>query len=377
MRQAEAIKELNSRKWLMWLLFPPCDTSLFPKTPLLLPVLIGPLASWRKSKCIKGSRSAELFSLKPLVLICLEIWKEESLRKTFHVLILKFFFRELQTPATQPIAWKKEGRFKKKEKKERRWINRKTIQRVKKLGPATSGFKQKMESTLRVGVQKSRKAEWSLARWEAGAKWVRRGPSVSMEGDTSTQKPVPKEAKEEWVTSLCPVSPTSKHRTGVTCTFNTVTGEKRGMSDWDTLRRIIPKLGANFQPLFFEIGDGYPSPYPSYLFCVSAESWTWHSCVRSCNTCVQVLWEGQGILVRVLEHLREDKTGRGPPQCSAPDDWAAGGGQSWLWPDSSVYSDTLYIWKTHEVLAPFWSERKVIIIFTWLWHYLWVRRRIT
>ena len=32
------------------------------------------------------------------------------------VLTLNFFFRELQAPATQPMAWKKEGRFKKKRK---------------------------------------------------------------------------------------------------------------------------------------------------------------------------------------------------------------------------------------------------------------------
>lgn len=66
--------------------FPPSAISLFPKAPLLLPVLTGPLASWKKSEGRKGSRAAALFSLKTFVLVCLEIFP----RLTLQIRVFRF-----------------------------------------------------------------------------------------------------------------------------------------------------------------------------------------------------------------------------------------------------------------------------------------------
>lgn len=109
MRQAKGIKELNSRKLLTWFLFLSCTTSLLPKAPMLLPVLTGPLASWRKSERIEGRQSVELFSLKTWVLMCLEICKGESLRKIFHGLECfssKVFISGTPGSSHQPVVWR-------------------------------------------------------------------------------------------------------------------------------------------------------------------------------------------------------------------------------------------------------------------------------
>lgn len=228
-----------------------------------------------------------------------------------------------------------------------------------------------MGSTLKVGVLKSRKAEASN-RGEAGPKGVRRGPillwpwKVTPLHKSQSPKRLRKSGLHPFVLLLHPSSTELVRVMGNLAQIQHHYREKRGPPEkW--LRASFQKWEPSFQPLFFEAAT--PPPTPLYLFYLSAERANGCSCVRSDNTCVRYPGMDKEFQWWAWSTLREDKMDRGVPTALS---------SRWLrlWPVSPVYNHTPLYMKDPLVLAPFWSERKVIIIFTWLWHQLWIRRGI-
>lgn len=132
-----------------------------------------------------------------------------------------------------------------------------------------------------------RQESWSLERWEAGTKWIRKGPFLPWPWKVtplheswspgrlrkSGLHPLsclsqPASTKREWGWRA-----TTQHR------FNTITVEKRSWSHWDALRASsFQNREPSFQPLFFWIWGGYLSSHPSCRLYSPAEH-NWHSCV--------------------------------------------------------------------------------------------------